>query len=494
MADSYDLSKLGSDAFENIVNFLALKTLGLGSSGFGPGADGGRDGYFEGEAPYPSATDNWAGVWYIQSKFHKPNLSKDPQKWLIAQVKEEIEKFDESDSDRVWPDNWIIATNIDQSGKPETGSFDVIKKLVKSSNAGKNIKVHVWGGRKILDLLALHGDIAKYYGHLLTPGHVISALYAEIGETRASVEEIIRYFVATQFSDHTYSKLDQAGSSSDVRPGVHDLFIDLPFSTNSDLQNGLLAELCKSSAQCHRYSLRNEHPESWSNWHRQPKRARTALIKGGPGQGKSTIGQYFCQIHRAALILSDDGPRVHDSIKTIAKEVKSAAERDCFWPSSPRIPIQMELKEFAHWYSQRIISQPKDFLTYLSETVGKKIGSAVLSKTIKNILSKRSWIVIFDGLDEVPNDSKDAVANEVLLFLNDVLVEIDGDVLALCSSRPQGYSGQFLGIDGPVVELCPLDPDTAMRCAKPLLKLGRSTDESDKSIQILETAILSPNE
>ena len=29
MTDSYDLSKLGPDAFENIVNFLALKTLGL---------------------------------------------------------------------------------------------------------------------------------------------------------------------------------------------------------------------------------------------------------------------------------------------------------------------------------------------------------------------------------------------------------------------------------------------------------------------------------
>jgi len=73
------------------VNFLALKTLGLGSSGFGPGADGGRYGYFKGEAPYPSETEHWKGEWYIQSKFHKPHLSKNPQKWLIEQVKQEIE-------------------------------------------------------------------------------------------------------------------------------------------------------------------------------------------------------------------------------------------------------------------------------------------------------------------------------------------------------------------------------------------------------------------
>jgi len=229
MADSYDLSKLGSDSFENIVNFLALKTLGLGSTSFGPGADGGRDGSFEGEAPYPSETERWKGVWYIQSKFHKPHLSKDPQKWLIGQVRQEIEAFDKEESDRIWPDNWIIATNIDPSGKPDTGSFDTIKNMVKKSPGGKKVNVHVWGGRKILDLLYLHDDVAKYFGHFLTPGHVLSALYADITESRASLKEIIRYFVVTQFSDNRFTKLDQAGSSSDVKPEVHDLFIDLPF-------------------------------------------------------------------------------------------------------------------------------------------------------------------------------------------------------------------------------------------------------------------------
>lgn len=494
MADSYDLSKLGPEAFENIVNFLALKTLGLGSTGFGPGADGGRDGYFEGEAPYPSATKPWKGVWYIQSKFHKPHLSKDPQKWLIEQVKKEIEAFDQQGSDRIWPNNWIIATNIDPSGKPETGSFDAIKAMLKKSPGGNKVNVHVWGGRKILDLLALHGDVAKYYGHFLTPGHVLTALYKDLNESRASVEEIIRYFVVTQFSDNRYTKLEQAGSSSDVRPEVHDLFIDLPFRTHANQQSGeILAELCRAAAQCHRYSLRNEFPDSWRGWNRHSKRARVFLIKGGPGQGKSTVGQYLCQIHRACLILDSDGPKVVDAIKVGASAVSNAAQRDGFWPTSPRIAIQIELKEFAHWYSQQPSAQSNGVLTYLAETITKKIGSEVLVKTLKNALAKRSWIVVFDGLDEVPNDSKDKVANEVMYFLNDVLVDIDADVLALCTSRPQGYSGQFEGLDGPVLGLALLDETTAMRCAKPLLKFGRSSEESEKSIEILAAAILSPN-
>lgn len=494
MTDSYDLSKLGPDAFENIVNFLALKTLGMGSTGFGPGADGGRDGYFEGEAQYPSETERWKGVWYIQSKFHKPHLSTDPQKWLIAQVKLEIKAFDQEGSDRVWPDNWIIATNIDPSGKPETGSFDAIRKILKKSPGGKKVNLHIWGGRKILDLLSLYGDVARYYGHFLTPGHVISALYADLTESRASLEEIIRYFVVTQFSDNIFTKLDQAGSSSDVRPGVHDLFIDLPFTTFARAQSGsVLAELSSAAAQCHRYSLRNDFPESWRSWNKYSKRARVTLLKGGPGQGKSTVGQYLCQIHRACLILDSEGPSVIDAVKVNAKAICAAAQRNDFWPTSPRIAIQIELKEFAHWYSQRQSSQSNNVLTYLAETVAKKIGSKVLVKTLKNAISKRAWIVIFDGLDEVPNDFKDEVAKEVMYFLNDVLVEIDADVLAVCTSRPQGYSGQFAGLDGPVLELNLLDAETAMSCAKPLLKFGRNTEEYEKSIEILESAILSPN-
>jgi hypothetical protein len=494
MADPYDLSKLSPEAFENIVNFLAMKTLGLGSTGFGPGADGGRDGYFEGEAPYPSESNRWSGVWYIQSKFHAPHLSKDPQRWLVGQVASEIKAYESDVTDRVWPDNWIIATNIDQSGKPEIGSFDKIKKMLSQSAKGKTINFHVWGGRKILDMLAVHGEVARYYGHFLTPGHVLSALYEDLAEKRGSFEEIIRYFVVTQFSDHMFTKLDQAGSSSDARPKVHELFIDLPFTGSGEgLGNLMLSELCAASAQCHRYSLRKQFPESWNGWNKRSKRARVTLIKGGPGQGKSTVGQYLCQIHRASLILADDAPRVVEATTAAAQAVCEAAQRDGFWPASSRIPIQIELKEFAHWSSQRTPAQTRTVLAYIAEAVSIKIASDVAPKAIKKLLSKRAWIAVFDGLDEVPNDFKDDVAKEVMYFLDDVLIEIDADVLALCTSRPQGYSGQFAGLDGSVANLSLLDARKAIECARPLLQYGRSSAEAETSIQTLEAAIQSPN-
>lgn len=100
MPDSYELTQLDSHTFEHLVNQLTLRVLGPGSTGFGPGSDGGRDGYFEGEAPYPSETERWSGCWYIQSKFHKPHLSTDSQKWLLEKIKEEIKEFEKPDSKR----------------------------------------------------------------------------------------------------------------------------------------------------------------------------------------------------------------------------------------------------------------------------------------------------------------------------------------------------------------------------------------------------------
>ena len=60
MAHSYDLTKLDEHSFEHLANFLALRVLGSGHTGFVPGRDGGRDGVFEGEASYPSATERWS--------------------------------------------------------------------------------------------------------------------------------------------------------------------------------------------------------------------------------------------------------------------------------------------------------------------------------------------------------------------------------------------------------------------------------------------------
>ena len=108
------------------------------------------------------------------------------------------------------------------------------------------------------------------------------------------------------------------------------------------------------------------------------------------------------------------------------------------------------------------------------------------------MLGSHSWVIVFDGLDEVPYDVKDSVALEVCRFVNDVALEVNADLLTICTSRPQGYSGQFSDLDGPTIELTKLSPEQALACAKPVLELERTTNEAKKFFQTLKAAIESP--
>lgn len=491
MAESHDLTKLDSNSFEHLVNHLALCVLGAGHTGFGPGADGGRDGFFEGVAPYPSETNQWSGVWYIQSKFHKPHLSKDPQKWLLDKIKEEIKAFKDPEKNREWPDNWIIATNIDPSGVPMTGAFDKARAIVSKACPKLKKNFHIWGGSKIIQLLVLHPEVSKYYRHFLTPGHVLSSIFDHVKDAHAEVETIIRFLINRQFKEHIHTKLDQAGAQMDARPGIHHLFIDLPFRAGDyNLDGFIIQYLFRASGRCHRINVKQPDSKEWRYWNQHPSRARVWFIKGGPGQGKSTIGQYYCQIQRAFLILQEKSIPVGPQDKTLAEEIKQIAEKKGFWPQEPRIPISIELRDYAQWFGQHnSLNQSHGILTYLAGRISAGVEQPVLTGTLKRALGRRSWFVLFDGLDEVPHDVKDGVAQEVLKFIDDISLECGADLLAVCTSRPQGYAGQFSELDGPTIDLVNLSPEQALECAMPVITFNRSKVESKKTLTILKSAI-----
>jgi len=287
----YELNQLNPHSFEHLVNHLAFQVLGPGLTVFSEGADAGRDGYFQGKAPYPSDVDSWSGVWYIQSKFHEPSLSKDPQKWLLGKIKEEIKDFLDPEKKRVWPDIWIVATNINPSALAETGTFDQAIEVVARANPNLKDRFHIWGGKKIVKLLTKYPHVADYYGHFLTPGNVLSKIFNQIEDRYASEKSIIRHLTASQLDEQKYTKLEQAGSASDDRPGIHDIFIDLPFYNEEHAVSGKAIEwLLKANSRCHRLDDNLPVTEEWMCWNRHPSRAKLWFIKGGPGQGKSTIG------------------------------------------------------------------------------------------------------------------------------------------------------------------------------------------------------------
>lgn len=487
---SFELSRLDTNTFEHLVNLVAMHVLGPGHTGFGPGPDGGRDGFFEGLAPYPSEAERWDGVWYLQSKFHAPHLSKDPQKWILERIAEEIAAFNSPHSRREWPTNWIIATNIDVSGAAKSGTFDKARALVRKARPELANRFHIWGGQKLLHFIGSYPDIGKYYGAYLTPGQFISDMYKSIQSASAQGDDILRHLIVTEFGHHQFTKLEQAGSTADNRPSIQKLFTDLPFQRQGSQRRDFAASfLAKTLAQNHRVRSIIPDTEAWTRWQRDPERARTWIIKGGPGQGKSTLTQYVSQIHRAAFILSADGPLITPTQRTNAEEVAETAKKAGLWPLAPRIPVSIELKLFAQWLGELPPTAPKKVLSYLLDYIHQELGQPVQSGTLKKLFGEGRWLFVFDGLDEVPGDIKDLVAQEVVHFVDNVLVGCDCDAAIICTSRPQGYSGQFNALMAATVELSKLSPEEALECATPLLEFGRSTIESRNYIGTLRDAL-----
>jgi hypothetical protein len=371
-----------------------------------------------------------------------------------------------------------------------TGAFDKARRLVAKARPKLKSRFHIWGGRKILELLAAHPEVATRYGHFLTPGHILTEIYNQFKDARAEIEETLRYLIVNQFQEQKFTKLDQAGSDADSRPGIHRLFIDLPCRAEEhDFEGLITASLVRAAGKCHRVDTALPETKEWRSWRRHPLRARVWFIRAGPGHGKSTIGQYYSQVQRAALILQPDGPKVLPAVKAEAEEIRDFATRAGFWSDAPRIPLLIELKDYAQWLGQRKKTEPQGILTFFADRLSTGVEKRVEPGLIKRALRTRSWFIAFDGLDEVPQDVKDSVALEVRNFLDNVAIECDCDLLALCTSRPQGYSGQFADLDGPTLELTNLSPEQALECAKPVVELGRSLEEAKRSLAVLHAAV-----
>src|ERR1019366_5554734 len=112
----------------------------------------------------------------------------------------------------------------------------------------------------------------------------------------------------------------------------------------------------------------------------------------------------MCQIQRAALLLAPDGPPVTTAQQHIATQIRCSATAKGIWPIAPRIPVLVELREFAQWYGQKKANEAVGVPTFLAERLSKTVEQAVYTGTLIRMFGSSRWLFVFDGLDEVPAD------------------------------------------------------------------------------------------
>jgi hypothetical protein len=474
----YDLTRLSSRSFEQLIQSLALKVLTPGLIIFGDGPDGAREATYEGRLQYPTTRKPWDGYLVLQAKFKQtPEGTTQDGKWLLAQLKTDLQKFKKRALRA--PEYYLLCTNVKLSAVARKGAKDLALDLLGKARARTKLRdFDIWDYDKLRGYLDDAPAITRTYAAWITPGdvltEVIKSLYAEPNFTHVMGNFLQKELLADQFVN-----LKQAGHVSDQDAQIARVFVDLPFADSpkeeedpSSPSQGFVRRLIETGDETLEGAAR---PRLGFGSREVIPFGRLVLV-GGPGQGKTTVGQHACQLYRAALLRTYK--RLSREVMDVLTAISNACERDQLHaPRARRFPLRIVLSHFASWLDA---DKGRSLLAYIVERIRFRTDDQVDASDLRRWLSKYPWFIVLDGLDEVPASSNRAA---VLAAIQDFWIEVaNSDVLVLATTRPQGYNQDFSSNYYTHLYLLPLAPARALIYAKRLAEVRYGHDQDRRNV------------
>lgn len=259
-------------------------------------------------------------------------------------------------------------------------------------------------------------------------------------ERKEQIEKTVRAYIAEQykFDDKVlFEQVDLHG------PSVDAMFVDVPFGCRPDAK---VAALMKPIAENYPGDLETtEGTEGWvitgaAQALLHPDWSASALVVGGPGQGKSTILQYVCQFHRARLLGTDSYTGEQQELAQLTKVA--------------RVPIRLDLRKYAQWANAKT-SQAKaakkqrkgkdrdpkwpSLEQYIVAEVKQRSGGRAFSvEDLGVLVSTEPVLIALDGLDEIAKlKDREQVSEEIVR--THARLDADAvDLIVLVATRPGG--------------------------------------------------------
>lgn len=473
---NYDLDRLGEKEFERLVQALIKKVIGVGTITFGEGPDGAREATYSGRAPYPSEEEQWKGEWIFQAKYHDTRrIGPDKaRKQVINDLKTELEKIVVKYKRTCH--NYILVTNVPLSSVPHIGTHDKIAQKVVPSFLDKISNIHVWGYDDLCRTLDGFPEVRQTYFHLITPGDLIAELLDRQKHRKNALTETIQLYLSTSFEREQYAQLDQAGEIGERPMPLRRVFIDLDVEFRSEKD---LRAYIESSKERLSFRIRQLHGERMSATETliSSDFPRAVLI-GGPGQGKSTLGQFIAQIHRAYVL---DKANQLDGVSMN------------FTPKLVRVPFRIILKDYAQWI---VDSQgPHSLERFLADIIEERASRKITQEGVQEIIKNNPTLIILDGLDEVTNRK---LRSKMLELLTDFIIRCEevlkADLQIIATSRPTGYSDQFDPSRFLHLTLSTMDNDKVMEYIERWIKAKGLESTKGKSLRSsIQDCIADPN-
>lgn len=425
--------------------------------------DGGRDGW----DPETKTV--------LQVKFKRADAEENAD-WLIATLNEELPKIVRL-AER-GAESYIIVTNARGTAHRDSGRIDKVQKWLD-----ENLPIPgmcFWRDEIDRRFDGASVSLKLKYSELLSLEDGIEvALGAALGSNRERQQDAIRAFIAAQFNSDKTVKFKQVNLSNDLL----DLFIDVPFGFPQKLLEkpsrgssgeGLKAFFSTLTGSDHPVYIDGEGggrevyiPVRRGQLRRlnlgaaelllgsaAQKHLKLVVLEGAPGQGKSTLAQYVCQMHRARYLQKQD----------VLGRVGDAYRQTAF-----RVPVKVDLRDYASFLegnspfaSEASQPEPRTLDVFLAQLVAYNSGGMEFTAhDVLSLLKNAPTLLFLDGLDEVA----DITAREALVAsIGEALArwgEFNADLQVVVTSRPSvfGRAPSFGKLGFVTLTLQNIDPD-----------------------------------
>jgi hypothetical protein len=422
----YLYEQLGDERFQELCQALLTKEL-HNVQCFPVGQpDGGRD-----AVAYFALNKGDTAFSVFQVKYvRNPFTEKDIHKWLLKILEEEGPKLR-----NLVPKGakaYYLITNIPGTSHLDSGSIDKCQQIL-----GGNLTVPAfcWWRNDLNRRMDNAYDLKWVYPEVMA-GTDMLRLIVESGltEDKERRTSAIRTFVRAQYDDDEEVRFKQV----ELQNKLLDLFVDVPIRSRSGMEERkyqpLFERLKRQSA-----NPREEESLGAATMLLDSKIQQyipQVILEGAPGQGKSTLAQYICQVHRMRIL------EKNEILKSLPEE---------HIPNFIKIPFKVDLRDLALWLNKRdpFSSEEKDAIpanwyksleAFLAAQVRHFSGGAEFSVTDLHAVGKLSaLLIVLDGLDEVADiTERKEVVSAIVSGVNR-LKELAASLQVLVTSRPTAF-------------------------------------------------------
>lgn len=354
-------------------------------------SDGGRDAITESD---PNA------LIVFQVKFSKSPSSKTEREAIDAVIKSEKEKVENLILRGAT--QYIFVTNVEGTAHLDVGSIDKVNETLTNAFG---IPSQVWWRNDLDRRLENSIDIKWCYPEILKATDLLPLLIPSHSNTeKLQVTRALKCYMALQCEKDRDIKFKQVH----LKHKLTDLFVDLPLDLKRPqternhrhrINNGELSDFDEKFNLDHAFPF--DHSGLAGAFLLQmpfEKGVSRFVVEGAPGQGKSTVTQFLCQVNRLRLLKKNhELATIDDSHKT----------------GIARTPFRLDMHDYAAWVSDR------DPFTNIVEPVARTNGMRslesflvkqveVLSGGLKisvnelyQFFAESHSIIVLDGFDEV---------------------------------------------------------------------------------------------